>query len=116
MEIIGVDADYVASGGSYFTAETHIRHLGEAHVGAAVYVETQCLSGAGKKMHLFNSLYTRDGTLLATGEHMMIHVSLKTRAASEPSAEVLANLSAIAEGHAELPVPEGAGRAVGLRR
>jgi carnitine 3-dehydrogenase len=116
MEIIGVDADYVASGGSYFTAETHIRHLGEAHVGAAVYVETQCLSGAGKKMHLFNSLYTHDGTLLATGEHMMIHASLKTRAASEPSAEVLVNLMAIAEGHAELPVPKGAGRAVGQRR
>ncbi len=116
MQIIGCDADYIATGGSYFTVETHVRHLAEAHAGAPVYVETQCLSGAGKKMHLFNSLYHQDGTLLATGEHMLIHVSLKTRAASEPSADVLANLLAIAEGHANLPAPEGAGRAVGQGR
>ncbi len=36
MEMIGCDADYIASGGSYFTAETHIRHLDEAHAGAVI--------------------------------------------------------------------------------
>ena len=35
MEIIGCDADYIASGGSYFTAETHIRHIDEVHGGRA---------------------------------------------------------------------------------
>uniref|UniRef100_UPI004048C5BE carnitine 3-dehydrogenase n=1 Tax=Yoonia sp. TaxID=2212373 RepID=UPI004048C5BE len=27
MAVVGCDAEYIASGGSYFTAETHIRHL-----------------------------------------------------------------------------------------
>lgn len=33
MELIGCDADYIASGGSYFTVETHIRHLQEVQAG-----------------------------------------------------------------------------------
>ena len=45
MEIIGCDAAYIASGGSYFTAETHIRHLDEAHAGAVIEVTTQVTGG-----------------------------------------------------------------------
>ena len=33
LRLIGVDADYLAQGGSYFTVETHIRHLDEARAG-----------------------------------------------------------------------------------
>ncbi|WP_298257512.1 carnitine 3-dehydrogenase [uncultured Litoreibacter sp.] len=114
MEMIGCDADYIASGGSYFTAETHIRHVDEVHAGTRIHVDTQVLHGQGKKMHLFHRMF--DGErLLATGEHMLIHVSLKTRRASEPSTEIAAKLSQIAKAHAELAVPEGAGAAVGKR-
>ena len=56
MEIIGCDAAYISSGGSYFTAETHIRHLDEVHAGAVIDIRTQVIAGAGKKMHLFLSL------------------------------------------------------------
>lgn len=114
MEMVGCDADYIASGGSYFTAETHIRHLDEAHAGTRIRVETQVLLGQGKKMHLFHRMF--DGErLLATGEHMLIHVSLETRRASEPSTGIAAKLAKIAMAHASLPAPEGAGAAVGKR-
>ena len=114
MEMVGCDADYIASGGSYFTAETHIRHLDEAHAGTRIRVETQVLLGQGKKMHLFHRMF--DGErLLATGEHMLIHVSLETRRASEPSTGIAAMLAKIAMAHASLPAPEGAGAAVGKR-
>ena len=114
MLLVGCDADYIASGGSYFTAETHIRHIDEAHAGARIKVESQCLMGAGKKMHLFHRMYEGD-RLVATGEHMMIHVSLATRKASEPDARVAAPLARVANAHAVLPRPEGAGAAVGVR-
>ncbi len=116
MRMIGCDADYIASGGSYFTAETHIRHLDEVGVNQPIYTQTQVISGAGKKMHLFHSLHHGDGRLLATGEHMLIHVSLETRSASEPSPDILVNLTRIADQHAKLPMPDGAGRAVGQKR
>jgi len=113
MEIIGCDADYIASGGSYFTVETHIRHLDEVHAGARIYVETQVVSAAGKKMHLFNSLYHEDGRLLATGEHMLLHVSLETRRATLPSEKISTVLNQIASLHSGLVLPDGLGRSIG---
>ncbi len=114
MAIVGCDADYIAKGGSYFTAETHIRHLDEAHAGALVHIETYVLLGAGKKMQLFHNMYEGD-RLLATGEHMLIHVSLETRRASDPADNIAENLARIADAHAKLPTPEGAGKAVGVK-
>lgn len=112
MEIIGCDAEYIASGGSYFTVETHIRHLDEVHAGARVYVETHCISAEGKKMRLFNSLFHEDGRLLATGEHMLLHVSLETRRATPPSEEISTVLNRIASLHSTLPNPEGLGNGI----
>lgn len=114
MMLVGCDADYIASGGSYFTAETHIRHIDEVRAGARIRVVSQCLLGEGKKLHLFHRMYEGD-RLLATGEHMLIHVSLETRKASVPDHRVAVPLARIAAAHAGLPRPEGAGAAVGVR-
>jgi len=114
MALIGCDAGYIATGGSYFTAETHIRHVDEAHAGAVIEVRTQVLSGRGKKLHLFHEMY-EGARLLASGEHFLLHVSLETRRPSEPSGAIVAALGRIAAAHSALPVPEGAGRAVGQR-
>ncbi|WP_164660959.1 carnitine 3-dehydrogenase [Tropicibacter sp. Alg240-R139] len=111
MEIIGCDSDYISSGGSYFTAETHIRHIDETHAGARIAVRTQMLLGAGKKLHLFHSMYEGD-TLLATGESFLLHVSLDTRRPCAPSDAIETAMARIAEGQAELPYPEGAGNAI----
>ena len=115
MEIVGCDADYIASGGSYFTAETHICHLDEVRAGARIRVETQCLLGEGKKMHLFHKMWEGE-RLLATGEHMLIHVSLETRKASVPAEQIATRLGEIAAAHKGLEWPDGAGRAIGGRR
>jgi len=112
MQIIGVDADYLALGGSYFTVETHICHLDEVRAGAWVRVDTQCLSGAGKKMHLFHRIWEGE-RLLATGEQMLIHVSLETRKASVPADKIAKRLGEIAVAQAGLAVPEQVGRAIG---
>ncbi|MGC9420678.1 MAG: carnitine 3-dehydrogenase [Rhodovulum sp.] len=114
MEMIGCDADYIAAGHSYFTAETHIRHLAEAHAGQRFRIETTVLDGAGKKMHLFHRMLSGE-TLLATGEHLLLHVSLETRRSCPPGPDVAHHLSRIARAHAALPRPDGAGRAVGQR-
>ncbi len=111
MEIIGADADYVASGGSYFTAENHIRYVDEAHAGAKIEVRTQLLLGAGKKLHLFHSMYEGD-KLLATGESFLLHVDLETRRPSPPSAQIEAAMARISEAQAALPYPDGAGASI----
>ena len=117
MRWIGVDADYLAKGGSYFTVETHIRHLDEVTAGTQIFATSQLLRGEGKKMQLFHHLYAvgADGgtRLLATGEHMLIHVDMNSRSASLPRGDVAARLAELAAAHKALPRPEGAGRAVG---
>ncbi len=114
MRVLGCDAAYIATGGSYFTAESHIRHVDEVHAGAVFTVHTQVIMGQGKKMHLFHEMRVGDH-VIATGEHFLLHVDLKTRRPSEPSERIVGNLERIAAAHAALPRPEGAGRAVGQR-
>jgi carnitine 3-dehydrogenase len=115
MELIGCDAAYIATGGSYFTAETHIRHIDEALAGTVISVKTRVLAGAGKKMHLWHEMY--DGArLLSTGEHFLLHVSLETRRPSDPSPQIDAALQRFARAQADLPQPDGAGRSVGAPR
>ena len=115
MELIGCDAAYISSGGSYFTAETHIRHVDEVNAGAVIEIRTRVLMGTGKKMHLWHEMYEGD-RLLATGEHFLLHVSLQTRKPSDPSPAIEAALVRFAKAQASLPMPEGVGRHVGAPR
>ena len=113
MSIIGADEEYIAKVGSYFTVETHIRHLDEVLIGERIYSKTQVIYGQNKKLHLFHWLHHNDGRLLATAEHMLIHVDLKTRGASMPSDLVMDRMERIYNAHKKLPEPEGKSRAVG---
>jgi carnitine 3-dehydrogenase len=115
MRMCGVDETYIASGNSYFTVETHIRHLDEVRVNEPIFAETQIIEGKGKKMHLFHWLRHRDGRLLATGEHMLLHVSLASRSACEPDPKIIRALEKYVKAHSKLPMPEGLGRAVGQK-
>ncbi|MCY4460137.1 MAG: carnitine 3-dehydrogenase [Albidovulum sp.] len=116
MEMIGANADYVASGNSYFTVESHIQFVTELHAGEHLVVTTQVLSGSGKRMHLFHRLLRQDGKLAATVETMLIHVDLTSRATSLPTEAVAKCLARFAREHAELELPQGVGRYVGERR
>ena len=106
MDRVGADPDYVASGLSYFTVDVRIRFLMEAHAGDPILVKTQVLQGEGKKLRLFHRLFAADGTLLATGEQMLLHVSLDTRRTCEPAQHVRAAVEALAAAHAALPQPD----------
>ncbi|MEP5908528.1 MAG: thioesterase family protein, partial [Marinobacter sp.] len=115
MEMIGADAAYIASGKSYFTTENHIRYLDEMLAGEQLTITTQVLKGEGKKLHLFHMLHGDKGTITATAETFLLHVDLNTRSSCMPTDEVLEKLTAFAEKHCDLPMPDGAGRHVGQR-
>ncbi|AUH65677.1 carnitine 3-dehydrogenase [Paracoccus zhejiangensis] len=116
MRMIGADADYIASGKSYFTAESHVRYLAEAHAGDRLICRTRLLDGAGKRMHLFHSLTTGDGTEVATVETILLHVDLGTRKTCLAEPAVAEALARHATAQAGLPQPEGVGRFVGQVR
>ncbi|MFB9948536.1 carnitine 3-dehydrogenase [Rhizobium puerariae] len=117
LRLIGVDMDYVAAGNSYYTVETHTRLLDEARLGDLLRVSAQILpSSDGRKLQSFMSLTRADGTLLATCEHLMLHVSSAEGKAVPPGADVMGRLQPLIDAHGDLPPPEGAGRSVGQKR
>jgi carnitine 3-dehydrogenase len=111
---IGLDLD---AGSSYFTVESHLSHLGQARAGERLHTTTQVLGHDDKRLHLFHSLYrTGDDALIATAEMMLLHVDTGAEKAAPAPPELLARIEPIAQAHAALPVPDRAGRAIGLRR
>lgn len=115
MEMIGADEAYIAEGLSFFTAETHIRHLDEVMIGDTVTVTTQVISAEGKKMLLFHRLWRSDGILAATVETLQLHMDLNARKTCLPGPRVAERLASFAIAHAGVPA-EGQGRFVGQRR
>ncbi len=117
LRLIGVDLDYVRDGHSYYTVETHIRNLGEAKLGEALYSTCQILSSDEKRLHIFSTIYNAPtNEAVATAEQMMLHVDSKAGKAVAAPEAVLSKLRAITEAHAQLPTPDGAGRFVGQKR
>ncbi|QND45422.1 carnitine 3-dehydrogenase (plasmid) [Rhizobium lusitanum] len=117
LRLIGVDFAYVEAGHSYYTVETHIRHIGEAKLGQAIHSTCQLLSADEKRLHVFHTIHdTATGDVIATAEHMLLHVDAKAGKAAPAPKEVLGKIRPIAEAHAKLPLPDGIGRHVGQKR
>lgn len=115
LRLIGADLDYVKGGHSYYTAETHILHRGEAKLGDALTGTVQVLHADDKRLHVFVRIL-RDGVQVATLEQMCLHVDMAAGKTCPAAPEVLARLMPIAEAHRALPRPEAAGRFVGQGR
>ncbi len=115
LRYVGIDADYLAAGGSYYTVETHLSHLREASAGEHLHVTTRVLGFDEKRLHLFHELYrSGDDVLLATAEQMFLHVDTTEGRARPARPEILARIAKLAAAHAALPTPERAGRAIGI--
>ena len=115
LRMIGAGMDYVAAGHSYYSAETHIRHLGEAKLGDHIRGELQILSADEKRFRSFVRIMKGE-ECVATVEQLCLHVDMKAGKTVAAAPEVRARLQAVAKAHAGLPLPEGAGRAVGQKK
>jgi carnitine 3-dehydrogenase len=114
LRYLGADAAYNASGFSFYTVETHIRHLREVEAGAPLRVTTQVLAADARRLHLFHAMARGDdGNPLATGEHLLLHVDTRAARACPAEGEMATRLLRLAAAQAALPRPEAAGRAVG---
>ena len=116
MEEVGCDANYIKTGGSYLTAETHIRHIEEVLAGSKISIQTTCLDSTDKKIHIFHEMMGEEGQLLATGEHILLHVSLSSRKVSKAANNIQEKLTKLTLAHSKIPKPKGIGRYVGQPR
>jgi carnitine 3-dehydrogenase len=115
LRYLGIDAEYLAKGGSYFTVETHLCHLRALAGGDHVHVTTQVLGWDAKRLRIFHTLY-RDGEEepVATAEQLFLHVDTTVGRAAGVREDVRDRLSRLADAHARLPPPERSGRRIAL--
>ncbi|MDX6495369.1 MAG: carnitine 3-dehydrogenase [Gaiellales bacterium] len=114
---LGVDADYLDGGHSFYTVETHLSHLGEASAGDDLAVTTQLLAADEKRLHVFHRMTAGDdGTMIATAEQMLLHVDTEQGRAAPADGELLARVRELAARHAALPLPDRAGRSIAMQR
>jgi carnitine 3-dehydrogenase len=117
LRLIGMDADYLAGGHSYFTVESHLNFIAQSMAGDRLYVTVLLVSHDTKRLRLFTSMHrATDDALVATAEHMMLHVDTAVGKASPAGTIILKNLADIAEHHSKLAVPPQAGRCIGQPR
>jgi carnitine 3-dehydrogenase len=117
LRFIGMDAAYLESGRSFFTVESHVNYIAQAKAGDRLYVTVQLISHDPKRLRLFTAMHRSDGdSLVATAEHMMLHVDTALDRAAPADPAILASLDRIAAHHAVLPLPPQAGRSIGQTR
>jgi carnitine 3-dehydrogenase len=114
---MGVNEAYRATGRMYYTVENHIKHMGEAKGGEALYITAQVLSVDDKRVHIFQRMHRgRDGRQIATAEQMYLHVDTAAAKAAPADGAIRAQWDSILRAQTALPRPAEAGRSVGQAR
>ncbi|RCW80259.1 thioesterase family protein [Paracoccus lutimaris] len=108
---IGMGSDYRAQHRSAYSVETHIRHLSEVKLGELLTAETRLLGHDAKRIRLHHRILREDGTEVATGEHMLVHVDTAAGRAAEMPPALIAALDRIAA-QETMPHPDHAGRGI----
>ena len=106
FRLVGIDQEYLAAGGSYYTVETHLKLRRETAAEERVHVLTQVLGFDPKRLRAFHALHrSSDDALLATAEQTYLHVDTAVGRASAAPDALLARVARIADAHAPLPPP-----------
>ena len=116
-EVLGLGLSYVeTTKHSTFTAEVHVRYLRELLVDTPVRVTFQLLGFDQKRMHYFEQLFhAEEGWLSATSENMALNVNMVARKTAAFPDHVMERLALMKAAHGRLPVPDGAGRRIGMK-
>lgn len=115
---LGLGPDYVKNrSASYFTAEVHVCYVRELEAGMPVTATLQLIDFDEKRAHFYQELHHgEEGWLSATSEQMSLHVDMSARKVAPWPEDILANLTALARAHRDLPRPERAGRHIEIRK
>lgn len=113
LRSIGLNEQYLANTGTFFTVESHVRFLDQTHAGDKVRVTLRIVSFDAKRLHLWTEIVRDDGVVAATAEYLLLHVDAVTQKSVPMSPAMLETVTRIGLAHATLTAPAGIGRKVG---
>lgn len=118
MDELGLDEAYrQRHKTTLYTIEAHVIFVQEAHEGEGLTIDSLLLDHDAKRLHLFQSMTSSAGALLATQETMLMHIDQSAGPKSAPfAADIAKRIEALAKEQKNRPRPEQAGRAIGIKR
>ena len=76
-------------------------------------MRSRVLGSDGKRLHLFHAMTNlSSGAVIATGEHMLLHVDAKAEKACPAPDAIAAAMLALVGAQQSLAPPEGTGRSI----
>ena len=97
---LGLSQDYrAATGRALYTAECHIRFLAEARRGDPIEAHSLLVGADAKRLRLQTLLRRGDGTPVATGEYVYLHVDPAAGGVTAMPAQRWAAVSALLSAH-----------------
>ena len=116
---LGFGPDYRdRTGCTTYVAEFHICYVRELHEGDKVTSTFRLIDYDAKRFHIFQELWHEDGWLAATGEALTLHVDQSgdmPKVAPMPE-DIMTKLAEMKEVQKDLPMPDRAGRKIGIVR
>lgn len=110
---LGLSAEYrERTGRAMYTVESHIRYLAESRLGDVLEAASLLVSADAKRMRVHTTLTRADGTAIATGEYLYLHVDTAAGAVTEMPPDRLAAVMDLLRAHAALPRPAHLGRGI----
>jgi acyl-CoA thioesterase FadM len=114
---LGLSEDYrIGTGRAMYTVESHIRYLAEAKRGDVIEAVSLLVSADAKRLRLHTALRRDDGTPVATGEHLYLHVDTVAGGVTAMPPDRWAAVQALLSAHASLDRPGHLGRGIGAAR
>lgn len=118
LDAVGMGYSYPERrGGSTFGLEMHVTYDREIHQDDPYVIHTRVLDCDQKRIHMYHEM--RHGTedwLAATNEIITMHINMKERRSAPFPDDIMETLNRIKDAHANLPIPSGVGRKIGIRR
>jgi acyl-CoA thioester hydrolase len=117
FEVMGLGPNYARDRKlTIYTAEVHVCYVQELHLADKVTVSFQLLDYDDKRLRAYQEIRHVDGWLAATSESLSLHVDMAGPKVAPFPADILANVRSMRALHTDLPVPERAGRSIGIKR
>jgi acyl-CoA thioester hydrolase len=117
FEMMGLGPEYAKERRlTIYTAEIHVCYVQELHLDHKVVVTFQLIDNDDKRLRVYQEIRHVDGWLAATSEALSLHVDMSGPKVAPFPADIQELVNKMAADHAGLPMPERAGRSIGIKR
>ena len=117
FELIGMGPGYAKERKlTIYTAELHVCYVQELHLGHRFTVTFQLLDHDEKRLRAYQEIRHVDGWLAATSEQLALHIDMAGPKVAPFPPDIQAKVEAMRAAHGGLPMPERAGRSIGIKR